>query len=142
MHTSQKGDIGLCHVITSFTEAGYYISLPLSEHLPYDLIVDDGISNLLRIQVKYSTITKKGIITLRLSTSSCVVGGYKRKIYDADTVDGFVVYCPDVNSLYYFNSCEVAGMTAVNLRTTPPKNNQKRGIWLAEDYIDVNRIMT
>ena len=36
--TKDKGDLGVACVITDLMKAGIQVSLPLSEHLPFDLI--------------------------------------------------------------------------------------------------------
>jgi PD-(D/E)XK endonuclease len=140
MHTSQKGDIGLCRAITYFVESGYYVSLPISEHLPYDLIADDGNGILKRIQVKYAKVRKTGIVAVSLQTSSHGPNGYRITKYDPNSVDGFVAFCPDLAELYFLRSEEVFGMSMATLRVEPPKNNQKSGIRLAKDFRDVSRL--
>lgn len=43
-HTKIKGDIGLVKAIAELTELNYIVSIPISEHQHYDIIVDfDGI---------------------------------------------------------------------------------------------------
>lgn len=51
-HTILKGDIAVQAVVLDLTRKGYYVSKPLSEGAPYDLICDTGVK-LLKIQVKY-----------------------------------------------------------------------------------------
>ena len=40
MLTSKKGDIGLAQAIAAFTRNGFNVSIPISESLGYDLIVE------------------------------------------------------------------------------------------------------
>ena len=49
--TQKKGDLALSYAIYLFTKVGWEVSLPLSESLTYDLVVDDG--DLHKVQVKY-----------------------------------------------------------------------------------------
>ena len=45
------------------------------------------------------------------------------------------VYCPDTDKCYYVNPQECN--KTFNLRLSTPKNNQKNGIHLAEDYTEI-----
>ena len=51
--TSDKGDIAVAMVIADLTSKGIKISLPISAHLPFDLIAISEDYNLSRIQIKY-----------------------------------------------------------------------------------------
>ena len=53
--TARKGDIGLAQAIAAFTRVGFNVSIPISESLGYDLIVEQNL-NLYKVQVKFSTI--------------------------------------------------------------------------------------
>ncbi len=50
-HTKLKGDIAVATTYLNLIKKGYIVSLPATEHAPYDLICDIG-SKILRIQVK------------------------------------------------------------------------------------------
>ena len=51
-HTKNKGDLAVAKTIADLTEKGYDIFLPLSEHLPIDLIAHKS-GEIYRIQVKH-----------------------------------------------------------------------------------------
>lgn len=59
--TQRKGDIAVARAISTFTQMGYDVALPLTESAPYDLILDLG-TKLKKLQVKYSS---KGEVDLR-----------------------------------------------------------------------------
>ena len=37
-HTKDKGDLGLTKIISDLTEKEFKVLLPISEHLPFDLV--------------------------------------------------------------------------------------------------------
>jgi len=95
MHKDQ-GNVGEAAAILYFVQAGYKISKPLFENIPYDLIVDkDGV--LCRVQVKSSSSKNKyGNYQIELRTK----GGNKSwggvvKLVDATGCDLLFVYCAD-----------------------------------------------
>ena len=52
-HTKDKGDEGLGQVIADLMTSGVHVAVPLSEHLPFDLVaIDDG-GVMRRVQVRY-----------------------------------------------------------------------------------------
>lgn len=86
--TQEKGDIGLAHAISDFTEMGYYVSIPITESAQYDLIVDNK-AKLCKVQVKYST---SGMVDLRRIHSNS--NGYQIKLYEENAFDLLYVYVP------------------------------------------------
>ena len=56
-HTKDKGDIGLGFVIADLFSHGIQVALPISEHLPFDLIAISEHRKLARVSVKYRTAT-------------------------------------------------------------------------------------
>jgi hypothetical protein len=97
-HTKEKGDIAVAKIIADLTEKGYDILLPISEHLPFDLIAyKDHISH--RIQCKYAT---DGIA--KSATSWSDKNGNHRKKYDINDFDYFGLYLPDLKICVYPHS--------------------------------------
>lgn len=94
-HTKEKGDIAVTKIIADLTEKGYDILLPISEHLPFDLIAyKDYISH--RIQCKYAS---DGIADCRTSWSD--KNGTHSKDYDINDFDYFGLYLPVVQICVY-----------------------------------------
>lgn len=132
-HTKNKGDIGLTKIVADLTEQGYYVSLPISEHLPYDLIFDDG-KKLRRVQVKYRI---DGVITNRTSFST--KKGLVIKTYKDDDFDLYAMYLPKVNRCIYIPKFE-NNKKGITIRTDLPKSNLPFHWW--EDFISADNEVT
>lgn len=105
-HTKEKGDLAVAKIIADLTEKSYDILLPLSEHLPFDLIAyKDGKSN--RIQCKY---TIDGFAANKTSWSD-KHGSHKKKYQNTD-FDYYGLYLPDIKTCIYpsikFMGCKFA----------------------------------
>ncbi len=96
-HTKEKGDIAVAKVIGDMAGRGWKIMLPVSEHLPFDLVAYKN-KRFLRVQVKYSAGDKPRLdIRQRWSDSKGSYSKYSSK----SEVDIYVVYNPDRNRCYY-----------------------------------------
>ena len=61
MSTAQrKGDIATPQAVAKFTKMGFDTSIPLTESVPHDLVVDGG-KKLNRVQVKYTSTKEIGL---------------------------------------------------------------------------------
>ena len=49
--------------------------------------------------------------------------------------DLLAIFCPDTDQCYYIWTSEFE--SSIRLRTKPTKNNQKHGIRMAEDYLNI-----
>lgn len=101
-HTKDKGDIGLTKVIADLVEKGFSVSLPIHEHLHYDLIADSG-EKLIRVQVKYRTNHKDTkSIKFNCKTSHKGVNGKTIEyFYSKNDFDLYAVYSPSLKLCYY-----------------------------------------
>ncbi len=73
--TKDKGDLGVAKTIPHLLEYGIRSCLPLSEHLPFDLIaVMPDFTTLRRVQVKYRTL-KNGMIAISFRSNYEIVTG-------------------------------------------------------------------
>ena len=132
-HTKNKGDLGVLKAQLDLYEKGYLILTPHTEHSPFDLVgYRDG--KFLRIQVKYRT-AKNDKIEVPFSTCWADKNGTHIQEYDKNEIDVMCVYCPDTDKCYYVNPKECN--KTFNLRLSTPKNNQKNGIHLAENYTEI-----
>lgn len=98
MNTNEKGQVALAKVIADLTEKGYSVFLPIGDHLPIDLIAVNEKMVSRRIQVKYKSLPKSGRIDIVFAS---VVNGKKVPI-NFDYIDGFAVYNPEQNRVFYF----------------------------------------
>ena len=132
-YTKNKGDLGVLKAQLDLYEKGYLILTPQTEHSPFDLVgYKDG--KFLRIQVKYRT-AKNDKIEVPFRTCWADKNGTHTQDYDKNEIDVMCVYCPDTDKCYYVNPQECN--KTFNLRLSTPKNNQKNGIHLAEDYMKI-----
>ena len=105
----------------------------MHEGARYDLALDLG-HRLLRVQCKLASFVK-GALSVHLTTSRLTPSGDVRTRYSAREIDAVGVYSPHTARTYLLPIEEVAGLSMLRLRVTPSRNNQKRGVRLAEDYL-------
>jgi len=130
--TNHKGQLAVSKTELRSLELGYLPSRPLYDSR-YDLIIDTG-KKLLRVQVKYAdakTSNSTGSIPVKLAYIN-----RRKKVYtykDSE-IDGLIVYFPKIDKLCFFPTKVFAGKTRIQVRYLESKNNQKKGIILAENY--------
>lgn len=143
--TKDKGDTGLIQVIADLNKNGIKVALPISEHLPFDLIAINLDGKLSRISVKYRTINKSGNISLSLRTISSNSQGYKIKYVNMNDVDAFALYCPETNSCYYVHKSKLLKhKSELSLRikdlSEKAKNSNLLTVNWAKNYLNPNVI--
>lgn len=122
--TNMKGDLAEMRVGAKFLEKGWYVSYPFGDDAPYDLIVDmEGVLN--KVQVKHVT-GKDGILKVRMKSNTGIP--YKGK------VDYIAIYEPISEGVYLVNPNEFDNLQMIILRLEKPKNNQTKGVIMAEQY--------
>jgi hypothetical protein len=123
--TQQKGAVAELMVTTRALSKGFRISKPVHD-CRYDLVLDDG-KTLSRVQVKWcSRADKTGALRVHLKKPH-------HKTYTASEADLIIVYVWDVGDYFVFTPEQFAGKQCLQLRMTPPRNNQTKGILLAAD---------
>lgn len=137
MHTTkEKGDIGLTQIIAALTLQQVAVALPISEHLPYDLIAEkNGLMK--RTQARYAQL-KNGKIEVKLTTSWSNSSGTHTRYRNKTDFDLLAVYCPDLNRCFIIPSEEFDNVRSVSLRITKPKTLNKANkckIRYAENFI-------
>src|SRR3954471_9913381 len=110
-NTKDKGDLGLAMVIADLTKKGCYICLPISEHLPFDLVVVNNEGNIARVQVKYRTAVN-GTVEVPLRSVYSNSQGARAVRNDFSKFDAYAIYCPDTEKVYYYPVSEVGGKTS------------------------------
>jgi len=88
------------------------------------------------IQARYTTPTN-GVLQVKLSSSwADKNGNHKRKRKKQDfTV--LSVYNPEDDRVYFIRASGFNNGRAINLRLVPAANGQKRGVRMAEDYLEL-----
>lgn len=118
MNVNQKGALGLIETIRDLTKKGYECFTPVHDYSAVDLIVLKDNSKPIRLQVKYRTEFRGSI---DVAFSSLVNG--KGKPIDFDAIDGWAVYCPEVDSVVYISKKEVdLDKNSFSFRLTEGKN--------------------
>lgn len=120
--TKEKGDIGLTQVIADLTKKGIYIALPVSEHLPFDLIAISNNGKLSKVSVKYSG--GDDIVKINLRTISSNSKGYNIKRVNFNDIDAFAVYSSKTNECYYLHKSQIKCINTFSLRITPIVSNK------------------
>jgi hypothetical protein len=115
-------------VLAALAHHGWEVLVPFGEGHPYDLVVDLGGDGFLRIQCKTAWPERGCLIFNALSTDH----GRGPQSYRG-YADLFGVYFPPTGAVYLVPIDGVAA-TEGRLRLEPPRNNQKRGIRMAEDF--------
>lgn len=134
IHPKDKGDIAEASVIASLVKQGYKVALPVGENLPFDLIAIRPDFSLVRIQVKYRSLTKEGSVVVKLAST------WKNSIltrvidYDLSIIDCFAVYCPEIDRVAYVSTTELIGLRHFSLRVSLARNSQIKGVRAFEAY--------
>jgi hypothetical protein len=136
--TKDKGDIGLACVMADLMKCGIKIALPLSEHLPFDLIAVNNKGQLSRVSVKYRTATDGSFEVSTCGVWSNRKGSHRRQV-DISWLDAVAVYCPDTSTCYYIPISAFANKKSMVLRTIQPATahgqNQIAKIAFADRFI-------
>jgi hypothetical protein len=141
-HTKDKGDLGVYMVIADLGCSGFGVFLPISEHMPFDLIAVSPEGQVRRVQVKYRTLSQNGSITVRFVSTYSDSGGCHISHIDKSSFDCCAVYCPDNRKIYYIRNEEIPDSVswAFSLRVITPRNNQRKKVIDASKFEGVTRI--
>lgn len=125
--TFEKGNLSEAKFLADALDAGYPVLIPFGDGSRYDMVIDiEG--SLKKVQVKTGRLREGKIIFQTTSNNK----GYNRKSYHGE-VDFLGVYCRDNDTSYLIPVAET-GASQMVLRLDKPKNNQSKGINLAENY--------
>lgn len=129
---SQKGAIAEAAVTAAAVELGLTVLRPLCEGRRYDLVIDLE-PRLLRVQCKLARCSD-GRIEVRLGTNRLTPAGYVHSTYTSYEIDAVAVYCANTRECYLIPAATAARRRALNLRTEPARNGQRRGVRWASDF--------
>ena len=101
MNVNQKGTLGLIEVIRDLAKQGYECYTPIHDYSPVDLIVMNNSFETFRLQIKYRE-SIRGCIEVPFKT---IVNGKSVPI-NFSAIDGWAVYCPEVDSVVYISKAE------------------------------------
>lgn len=128
--TCRKGDYGQMMIIAEAAKRGYGVLVPLSNNIPYDMVVDRH-GKLERVQCKY-TESQGDLIKVRARSCSEWVH-YKYKPTD---IDWLITYDKTTDACYFVPSLMLGpdGRSGFNLRLKPTKNNQAKNVLWAKNF--------
>ena len=133
LNTVSIGDIGESVAIMNFMKNDFIVSKPLSNNARYDLIIEKN-NILYKVQVKTTqNIKEKVKMDFALKTTNYSKGEWVSTGYTTKEIDLFFLYCieNDWCGLYIVNENIPKN---ISIRLQPPKNNQVKGINLAENF--------
>lgn len=117
-HTKDKGDIGLTKIIADLVERGFRISIPIHEHLQYDLIADYN-GTLIRIQSKFRTKLKNSKSSkMGCKTSHVGLDGKcVERFYTKNDFEIYGIYSPELKTCYYVPNIGQKTITIAEFQT-------------------------
>jgi len=128
MSTAKRGNEAEAKVLCALIERGYEVSIPFGSGQPYDLVVDLGGRDFLRVQCKRAW-PLRGCMAFNCRSTD---HGRGPQPYTG-LADIFGVYFPPTSAVYLVPLNAVAKFEG-RLRLEPPLNNQRRKIRLAVEF--------
>lgn len=125
-----KGDIAELSVAAKFIEEGWQILFPFGENHRYDLVVEKE-NKFLRVQIKYVT-PKNGALEINCRSSN----NWSVIHYSPKDIDIIAAY-NSIDKQIYFIPVKEINYSSLKLRLENSKNNQKKYIRYAKNYIKI-----
>lgn len=130
--SNMKGQLATSKVELRALELGYIPSRPILD-TRYDLILDNH-KKLMRVQVKYADgkpSASTGAVIVKLAYEN-----RKKTIYtySKSEIDGLLVYIPKTDKICLLPPKVFEGKRNLCIRIEKSRNNQKKGVLLAEDF--------
>ena len=132
MNSKTKGNIGESIILTEFVKRGIQVSIPFGDNARYDLIAEFN-GKLNKIQVKYcARVTENNSVSCPTASSKNHTTNKTLDTYvnDVDYI-AFYIQPWDISCIMPIEKCTG---TSICLRKDLPKNGQKVGINLVQDY--------
>jgi prevent-host-death family protein len=129
---NHKGNVAELAIATEAATLGLSVLKPMTEHEVYDLAIDLG-ERILRVQCKWATYNGD-VVHIHVGRCRTSRRGYVRTTYREGEIDALAAYCKPLHRCYLLPAEMVVGRYAIQLRTTPARNNQKAAINFASDY--------
>ena len=115
-------------MLSALASAGLHVLVPFGGGLPFDLaaVLPDG--SLTRVQVKSGRV-RKGCVEF----NSCSTDHGQGRLSYRGRADLFAVYVASISRIFIVPVPDCPSYRGY-LRLEAPRNNQRRGVRLAEDY--------
>jgi hypothetical protein len=122
-------------VIADLMTNGVQVAVPLSDHLPFDLIAisDDGAMR--RVQVRYRASADAAQLRCELLGSWADRHGNHKRAFDTTAIDALAIYCPSPRTFVYLLADELP-TTGVHIRLLKARNGQVKRTRDASEYRD------
>ena len=134
MNSKDKGNIGEAIILCEFVKRNIQVSIPFGDNARYDLIAEFN-GKLNKIQVKYcGQVTENNSFTCPCASSTNHTTNKHLITYDND-VDYMAFYITSIDKLLLVPIEQLAGKKTITFRLEAPKNGQKIGINLVDDYL-------
>ncbi|HEX6652591.1 MAG TPA: group I intron-associated PD-(D/E)XK endonuclease [Thermoleophilaceae bacterium] len=132
-----KGDLAEVMIAADLIRRGYKVAIPYGEDWDFDLIVCRN-EQLERVQCKYAC-SDGVVVTVRTRSQSLTNGRVRAtKRYTAAMIEWLAVYDVTSNRCYYIPAAALGeGMNTMSLRLHPTRNNQRRFVRFASDYLAI-----
>jgi hypothetical protein len=129
--TCANGNAAEAAILKALIDRGFHVLVPFGEGQPYDLVIHiPSRAHFLRVQCKNAWRTPDGCLRFNCRTTD---HGRGRQPYRG-LADLFGVYFAATDTVYLVTVDELHGYDG-RLRVDPPKNNQRRGVRFAVDYL-------
>lgn len=124
LKSKSKGAIAELKVQIAAHEKNFTVSKPISDYLPYDLIIDNG-KKLLRTQIKYCNRRHGNNLELLLFDK-------QNGLYTSDEIDLLLVYCPAVDQILSFKQKDFHNKKQIQINIKNPKSKKyySNYLWL------------
>ena len=129
--TNQKGALAEAAIAKEAVRLGIGVFTPVADER-CDFIFDLR-PRLVRVQCKSAPLIGD-VVVARLYSARRARAGLIRRLYSADDIDAFAIYCPDIDRCYWLEAGTWAIRSQVYLRLKGTKNNQAEGVNWANDH--------
>jgi PD-(D/E)XK endonuclease len=129
MGLATRGNEAEAVILAAMVKRGFHLLTPFGSGQPYDLVVDLGRAAFLRVQCK-TAWSRPGCLTFNCRATD---HGRGPRSYSG-LADVFGVYFPPDGSTYLVPVQALTGFEG-RLRLEPTRNNQRKGIRFAADFV-------
>lgn len=130
--TNEKGAIAEAHIAAAAVELGCVVLRPDQEGRRYDLVIDNG-QRLIRVQCKWGALRGDKVVA-RTGTSRHTPRGYVWTRYQPTEVDGFGIFCAELDRCFWVPIEEGGSPTETTLHLSHARNRQRVDCRMAESY--------
>lgn len=130
--SNEKGDIGEAAFSLAAVKKGYWIG-KMPQGCPYDFVLDRKDGKLSRVQVKYRTIDKTGVVSIKIVQNTFT----NRTTYSTENIDYVAIYVSDLDKVYLIPIDKITDVTEVKLRcikSEKRKDKNSRLIFQFEEW--------